>query len=93
MRLARVLNHLEAGKSLAMAHEALREAASLDDDPVKSAGVYTGEQLSKEAEKRAKDAVKRRKTLDELCETEAAYATDMAVLRDIYLERVKGLGE
>lgn len=40
----------------------------------------------------AKRAEKRRRTINELLETEASYATDMAVVRDIYLARARGVG-
>ncbi|KAI5480812.1 Rho guanyl-nucleotide exchange factor [Pseudohyphozyma bogoriensis] len=39
---------------------------------------------------RAKLADKRRHTVEELISTEASYATDMAIVRDIYLARARG---
>lgn len=47
----------------------------------------------KEREKSAKMAEKRRRTIRELIDTELSYATDMVVVRDIYLARAKGAGE
>lgn len=40
--------------------------------------------------KQAQTAEKRKRTIQELIETEVAYATDMAVVRDIYLARARG---
>lgn len=40
-----------------------------------------------------KRADKRRRTIRELLETEASYASDMAIVRDIYLARAKGAGK
>lgn len=40
----------------------------------------------------AKMAEKRRRTIEELVETEASYASDMAVVRDIFLARARGAG-
>lgn len=90
-RLARVLDHLEGSKFLSMAHEALRQTPT-EEDLIRPSSAHDEDQGVKTAEKKAKDALKRRRTINELCATEAAYATDMLVVRDIYLERVKGAG-
>ena len=42
--------------------------------------------------KAAKKAEQRRRTIQELIDTEASYASDMAVARDIYLARARGAG-
>ena len=50
-------------------------------------------EVAQAMEKRAKIAEKRKRTIRELIDTEASYATDMIVVRDIYLARAKGVGE
>lgn len=50
-------------------------------------------EAAREMEKRAKVAEKRKRTIQELIDTEASYATDMVVVRDIYLARAKGVGQ
>ncbi|KAK4057697.1 hypothetical protein OIO90_001345 [Microbotryomycetes sp. JL221] len=91
-RMARVLLDktaaaMEGGKSLAMAKEHLIRTAAPEVDP--EAHLVSNELAA--AEKRAKRAEKRRRTILELCETEASYASDMSVVRDIFLERAKGV--
>lgn len=46
--------------------------------------------IETDEERIAKKAEKRRRTIAELVETEATYAVDMAVVRDIYLARARG---
>lgn len=45
------------------------------------------------AEADARRAEKRKRIISELIETEMTFATDMAVVRDIYFARAKGVGE
>ncbi|KAK4057231.1 hypothetical protein OIO90_001726 [Microbotryomycetes sp. JL221] len=47
-------------------------------------------EAAQEMERRAKSADKRKRTIRELIETEATYASDMVVVREIYLARAKG---
>jgi hypothetical protein len=51
------------------------------------------ETVLSEEEIERKRADKRRRTIRELLETEASYASDMAVVRDIYIARAKGGGK
>lgn len=92
-RLARVLSEMEGGKSLAMAHEALSQTDVETEVHEPTTTEPIDDEHTKEAEKKAKRAEKRRRTIQELCETEASYAIDMAVVRDIYLARIRGVGE
>ncbi|KAK4048236.1 hypothetical protein OIV83_004941 [Microbotryomycetes sp. JL201] len=46
--------------------------------------------VAQEMERRAKMADKRKRTISELIETEATYASDMVIVREIYLARAKG---
>ncbi|KAM0793502.1 hypothetical protein ACM66B_000941 [Microbotryomycetes sp. NB124-2] len=89
-RMARVLLDktaaaMEGGKSLAMAKQQMVDEASQLESEAAALPDATAA-----AEKRAKRAEKRRRTILELCETEVSYASDMAVVRDIFLERAKG---
>ncbi|KAK4055181.1 hypothetical protein OIV83_000461 [Microbotryomycetes sp. JL201] len=89
-RMARVLLDktaaaMEGGKSLAMAKEQMVcQTSQVETEPT------TVIDATVAAEKRAKRAEKRRRTILELCETEASYASDMSVVRDVFLERAKG---
>lgn len=84
---------MEGGKSLAMAKEELIRSPQPEQGAFAAFDVPPEVPDTKEAEQRARRAEKRRRTILELCETEATYATDMAVVRDIYLERARGVGE
>lgn len=55
-------------------------------------GPAISSEVAQELERRAKQAEKRRSTIRELIDTEAAYASDMVVVREIYLARARGAG-
>lgn len=93
MALDQTATAMEGGKSLAMAKEELCRSPQPDSGTFASMDLGADLEETKEVEKRAKMAEKRRRTIRELCETEATYACDMAVVRDIYLERARGVGE
>lgn len=95
LALDQTASAMEGGKSLAMAKEELIRSPQVEQQPFPSVDFVAAVKLpdAKEAEQRAKRAEKRRRTILELCDTEALYASDMAVARDIYLERAKGVGE
>jgi hypothetical protein len=94
---------MEGGKSLAMAKEQLCELVASELEVEHESNVSSSQSLelplavddeeAKEMERLAKMTEKRRRTIRELVETEASYASDMAVARDIFLERARGAGE
>ena len=92
MALDQTATAMEGGKSLAMAKEELCRSPQPDEAAFSSIDLSAELAETKEVEMRAKMAEKRRRTIRELCETEATYASDMAVVRDIYLERARGVG-
>lgn len=84
---------MEGGKSLAMAKEELIRSPQPEQGAFATFDVPPEVPDTKEAEQRIRKAEKRKRTIQELVDTEALYATDMAVVRDIYLERARGVGE
>ena len=66
-----------------------REAARSTREVERAAIEKQAEQIR---QTNAKMAEKRRRTIEELVETEASYASDMAVVRDIFFARAKGAG-
>lgn len=64
--------------------------ASSPSESLSTSTSHTMEATRELDAKIAKVNEKRKRTIQELIETEAAYATDMAVVRDIYLARAKG---
>lgn len=48
---------------------------------------------SREDERRAAMRERRRKTIEELVETETSYARDLAVVEEIFLARARGVGK
>ncbi|KDE09793.1 hypothetical protein MVLG_00192 [Microbotryum lychnidis-dioicae p1A1 Lamole] len=81
---------MEGGKSLAMAHEELRTINGSRRPSGDFQAAFEAQEAQKAAEQQNKRAEKRRRTIKELCDTERVYASDLAVLRDIFLTRARG---
>ncbi|SCV68495.1 BQ2448_616 [Microbotryum intermedium] len=81
---------MEGGKSLAMAHEELRTCSESRRPSRDFQAALEAQEAQKAAEQQNKRAEKRRRTIKELCDTERVYASDLAVLRDIFLRRARG---
>ncbi|SCZ90461.1 BZ3500_MvSof-1268-A1-R1_Chr1-3g02004 [Microbotryum saponariae] len=81
---------MEGGKSLAMAHEELRTSNGSRRPSRDFQAAFEAQEAQKVAEQQNKRAEKRRRTIKELCDTERVYASDLAVLRDIFLTRARG---
>ncbi|KAM0789329.1 hypothetical protein ACM66B_000164 [Microbotryomycetes sp. NB124-2] len=65
------------------------EKDEIDEDVTPPVAIISDD-VAQEMERRAKLADKRKRTISELIETEATYASDMVIVRDIYLARAKG---
>lgn len=79
------------GVSPVMSFAAMEAARELASKKAQEAAELE-EKIEEDKKEVAKMADKRRRTIHELLETEASYASDMVVVRDIYLARAKGTG-